>query len=448
MARTIRIVPTVILAAAVLLTAGMASAFTRDQAPVFVNELHYDNTGVDQNEAVEIAGPAETDLTGWHLVLYNGSDGRDYFTQELSGIIPDQGGGHGTILFGLPTANFQNGAPDGLALVDAAGQVVQLLSYEGAFRASSGLAAGLDSTDIGVSEPGNTPVGQSLQLTGQGRVNQDFAWAGPVSSSYGAPNQQQSFATEPGPVTACPAPPENEPVTAIAAVQGTTDLSPLADEQVTVRGVVTASFQADELLRGFYLQDAAGDGNPATSDGIFIQASSPEVAPGQALQVTGTVAEQFGQTILGNVQELEVCGDVQTVAATEIELTAESEPDLERFEGMLVTFATPLTVTGNKDLGIFGELVLAADGRLFNPDQRHRPQRARRQRGQRGSRGKPPAPDPARRRQRPAQSRSAPLPHRGYPAAGRRHRDRPHRRPRLRLRIVSGPAGRACAVRA
>ena len=84
---------------------------------------------------------------------------------------------------------------------------MQLLSYEGAFSASSGPAAGLGSTDLGVSEPGNTPVGQSLQLTGQGRVYQDFAWAGPTPSSYGAPNQQQSFATEPGSVTACPAPP-------------------------------------------------------------------------------------------------------------------------------------------------------------------------------------------------------------------------------------------------
>jgi uncharacterized protein len=184
-----------------------------------------------------------------------------------------------------------------------------------------------------------------LQLTGQGTVYQDFAWAGPSPSSYGAPNQQQTFATEPGPITACPAAPDDVPVTAISAVQGTTDQSPRNDDQVTVRGTVTATFQALEQLRGFYIQDAAGDGNPATSDGMFVQASSPEVAHGQAVQVSGTVAEQFGQTILGNVQELEVCGDAQTVAATEIELTGESEPDLERLEGMLMTFAEPLTVT-------------------------------------------------------------------------------------------------------
>ena len=63
----------------------------------------------------------------------------------------------------------------------------------------------------------------------------------------------------------------------------------------------------------------------------------------------------------------DVCGEVQTVAATEIELTGQSELDLEHLEGMLVTFTEPLTVTGNRNLGVFGELVLVAEGRLFNP---------------------------------------------------------------------------------
>ena len=86
---------------------------------------------------------------------------------------------------------------------------MQLLSYEGAFRPSSGPAAGLDSTDIGVLEAGNTPQDQSLQLQGQGTVCQEFTWAGPAASSYGVPNQQQTFLREPGPVAACPAPPED-----------------------------------------------------------------------------------------------------------------------------------------------------------------------------------------------------------------------------------------------
>ena len=114
------------------------------------------------------------------------------------------------------------------------------------------------------------------------------------------------------------------------------------------------------------MQDA-GDGDLGTSDGIFVQASSPGVAPGEAVQVTGTVAEQFDQTSIGAVEEFEICGNPLAIAATEIILSAESEPELERFEGMFVTFPEPLTVTGNRNLGTFGELVLSDDGRLFNP---------------------------------------------------------------------------------
>ncbi len=40
------------------------------QTSVFINELHYDNTGTDVDEGVEIAGQAGIDLSGWSLVFY------------------------------------------------------------------------------------------------------------------------------------------------------------------------------------------------------------------------------------------------------------------------------------------------------------------------------------------------------------------------------------------
>ena len=43
------------------------SAVTQAQTTVFINELHYDNSGSDTGEAVEIAGPAGADLTGADL---------------------------------------------------------------------------------------------------------------------------------------------------------------------------------------------------------------------------------------------------------------------------------------------------------------------------------------------------------------------------------------------
>jgi predicted extracellular nuclease len=162
---------------------------------VFINEFHYDNDSTDVGEFIEIAGPAGTDLTGWSLVLYNGSSTvrAPYDTDFLSGSIPDLGNGFGTVVLNYPTDGIQNGAPDGIALVDNNGSVVQFLSYEGTFEAASGPAAGLTSTDIGVSETSSTPVGFSLQLSGTGSVYEDFTWSSPTPATSTAVNDGQTF---------------------------------------------------------------------------------------------------------------------------------------------------------------------------------------------------------------------------------------------------------------
>ena len=160
---------------------------------VFINEIHYDNDGGDVDEAVEIAGPAGTDLTGWSLVLYNGSNSLEYNTISLSGIIADQQSGFGTINEVLAVNGLQNGAPDGIALVDAASVVVQFLSYEGVITAGDGAASGLTSTDIGVSESSTTLIGNSLQLGGSGTDYSEFVWQTEGPNTYGAINTGQTF---------------------------------------------------------------------------------------------------------------------------------------------------------------------------------------------------------------------------------------------------------------
>jgi len=167
---------------------------------VFINEIHYDNASSDVDEAIELAGPAGTDLTSWSLVLYNGSNGTVYNTVNLSGSIPNQQNGYGTMVEILPSNGLQNGAPDGIALVDASSNVVQFLSYEGSFSVTEGPAAGMTSTDIGVSETSSTPVGQSLQLTGTGTTYADFVWQAPMANTYGAVNTDQIFGTPTIPV--------------------------------------------------------------------------------------------------------------------------------------------------------------------------------------------------------------------------------------------------------
>src|SRR5688572_11624245 len=142
---------------------------------VFINEIHYDNTGTDAGEAIEIAGPAGTNLSGWSLVLYNGAGGAPYDTKALTGIIPNQQAGFGTLHFTYPINGVQNGSPDGVALVNGT-TVVQFLSYEGTFAATNGPANGMTSVDIGVSENGADPLGRSLQRGGTGQFYEDFTW--------------------------------------------------------------------------------------------------------------------------------------------------------------------------------------------------------------------------------------------------------------------------------
>ena len=161
---------------------------------VFINEIHYDNAGGDVGEAVEIAGPAETNLAGWDLVLYNGNGGAVYGTTEIGAVIPNQGDGAGTVVVNYPSNGLQNGSPDGIALVTDQGVVVQFLSYEGSFTAVGGPADGMTSEDIGVSEASSTPIGESLQLVGVGSDYADFTWTGPTGATFGEVNDGQTIA--------------------------------------------------------------------------------------------------------------------------------------------------------------------------------------------------------------------------------------------------------------
>ncbi|MDL1909111.1 ExeM/NucH family extracellular endonuclease [Chloroflexi bacterium CFX6] len=239
--------------------------FANPSTTVFINEIHYDNTGTDAGEAIEIAGPAGTDLTGWSIVLYNGSGGATYDTDTLSGTIPNQQGGYGTVVLTYPSNGIQNGAPDGIALVNGT-TVVQFLSYEGVFTAVGGPANGMTSTDIGVSQTGSEPVGSSLQLTGSGATYGDFTWTATTANTFGSPNTGQTFVAGGGPTnpsgtgSADPATvaPGDPSLLAVAVTPGSnpasTGLAVVCDLS-TIGGSATQSFFDD----GSNGDTAAGD---------------------------------------------------------------------------------------------------------------------------------------------------------------------------------------------
>lgn len=84
----------------------------------------------------------------------------------------------------------------------------------------------------------------------------------------------------------------------IGRIQGRSHISPLRGQRVTTVGIVTA-VDTD----GLYLQDPAGDGDPLTSDGVFVfTRRAPAAAVGDALRVHGVVAEyQPGGTATNNL---------------------------------------------------------------------------------------------------------------------------------------------------
>ena len=165
---------------------------------------------------------------------------------------------------------------------------------------------------------------------------------------------------------------------AIGAIQGSGERFALDGTQ-TIEGIVTADFEDDgndstRDLLGFYVQDA-GDGDPATSDGIFVLTGKKEryVAVGDRVQVTGVVGESAPRgpsetRLKTDASGIVVCStDNPLPAPTEVTLPFASAEAREQYEGMLITFPQPLTVTELYLLERHGELMLSGGGRLPQP---------------------------------------------------------------------------------
>ena len=164
----------------------------------------------------------------------------------------------------------------------------------------------------------------------------------------------------------------------IPSIQGSGAKSPLQGSTVTTSGVVTRL-----MSNGFYLQDPVGDGDPTTSDGIFVFTSTaPTVSVGQAVRLSGTVTE-FNTGAAGNADTLahtvteltSVSGITVTgtgsVTPVEVDLATLPADGLEAYEGMVVTLRGPLTAQQNYFLGRFGQVTLAAGGRVYTPTNVH-----------------------------------------------------------------------------
>lgn len=159
-------------------------------------------------------------------------------------------------------------------------------------------------------------------------------------------------------------------VVAIGEVQGRDAQSALQDSAVVVEGTVSADLRAG--LGGFFLQDR-GDGDPATSDAVFVvQATGSGDArqAGERLRVEGRVLELGGEPGRGSVTAIEPTALVPLGRGAVRATTLQAPPaDWESLEGMAVRIGAPLTVSGTGNIGRFGELVASFEGRLWQPSE-------------------------------------------------------------------------------
>ena len=162
------------------------------------------------------------------------------------------------------------------------------------------------------------------------------------------------------------------------AIQGAGAVSPLAGQSVLVSGIVSGDFQSaggNQGLGGFYLQSLAPDGDPATSDGVFVfdgENPATDVQVGDRVELAGTVVEHQRETRIA-ATSVSITGTGSVLPAN-LRLPGgttsndDGQPilDLEAYEGMLVRLPQTLTVTDLYNLERFGETLVAAGGRVMH----------------------------------------------------------------------------------
>lgn len=381
---------TAVTAAPVVAAAPTASPAALADAPL-INEFVTDTVGTDIHEYVEVLVPAGVDPATLTVISVEGDQntrqGTVLTADRLTEVDTDgralveRSFQNGSISFLLVSGEVSTGQQldevlDSLTVHDAVGVV-----DGGAGDRSWGhlLEAGFDGrgTTVGgasrVPDAGADWVRNDADGAGLLRDGAPVAGTPEDGEARNTPGAANEFAAASGPVEPIgPGPGCEVPATAVHEVQGSGDSSPLAGEQVTVRGVVTGVFQTGGF-DGYYLQqtDDTADADPATSEGVFVHApGAAEVTEGQLLTVRGTVSEHYGMTQISQ-DEASDCGTAVLPAPTELTFPI---TDLEPLEGMRTTLEEAV-VLETYEYARYGSIVVGPE-RQFTPSAVHAPESA------------------------------------------------------------------------
>jgi len=170
-----------------------------------INEVDYDQPGSDTMEFVEIynSSNAAIDLTNVAVVTVNGNGGSEYGRYALSGslaageylvvgnsavVVPT-----GVTFITLPSNGMQNGAPDGVALIDTVNNtLIDALSYEGSITAATitGFAGPVSLVEGTAATAGDFgPQSLSRLPNGQDTNDADADFTASATPTPGAANQ-------------------------------------------------------------------------------------------------------------------------------------------------------------------------------------------------------------------------------------------------------------------
>jgi len=355
------------------------------QPELIINEVDADTPGTDSAEFIELydGGVGNTDLTGLVLVLFNGSDDASYLSFDLDGYSTDA---EGYFVLCGDAANVAecdlDVSPDTNLVQNGADAAALLFGDAENYPNDTPVTTdGLIDAIVYDTNDGDDAGLLPLLNAGQPQVNEDGNGDKDNHSSQRCPNGSggerntdtyDQFAPTPGAENTCEVvEPElcGDPFTPIYSVQGSGSASPQAGSEVAVEGVVVGDFQNNTSpdngsLNGFHIQDPAGDGDAATSDGIFVYApDGMDVQVGDAVRVRGYVSEYNDMTEIG-ANQIWVCSTGNSVTPTALTLPVTNIEDFEAYEGMLVTFPQSLIISEYFNYDRYGEIVLTSERHL------------------------------------------------------------------------------------
>ena len=372
-----------------------------------INEFVFNHTGTDTHEFVEVFGDPSADLSDLTLIVVDGDAGSTGSVDFAMGLgMTDANGFWST---GYLDSAFENGSQTALLVRDWTGTVGDDIDANDDGVIDNLLWSRVED-DVSVDDGGAGDFAYSMTVLdeafddasidsnfapgGASRipngtdtnssadwVRNDFDGAGNPALDPGSPSFGEAFNTEGSENLLVPENPPEEVF--IHDVQGETDTAALNGQTVTLQAIVVGDFQDGDAdtgrdLSGFYIQeeDADADANALTSEGIFVfdDTFGVDVNVGDLVTVTGTVTEYFGETQLGSVTSVVVNSSGNALptaaaitlpsAATSTSQDGDVQPDLEAFEGMLVTFPDTLSITEMFQLDRFNEIKLSQGGRL------------------------------------------------------------------------------------